>query len=185
MLFPLSYELSLVGVIYLRLEKGCSAREAAGELRTAPGTVAASCPCALRQSLAAILGSVRGALPGRRRGRVPLRDVVLRSLQHPAPSLSSLMLSSAPASLLAATPGLVALLPSTQGMGTCQAPAAGCACSWSWAPALGKCQSESQGHRSPNQTALQSMACRFTSAQMETELSRSLSPRPARRQYLN
>lgn len=185
MLFPLSYELSLVGVIYLRLEKGCSAREAAGELRTAPGTVAASCPCALRQSLAAILGSVHGALPGRRRGRVPLRDVVLRSLQHPAPSLSSLMLSSAPASLLAATPGLVALLPSTQGMGTCQAPAAGCACSWSWAPALGKCQSESQGHRSPNQTALQSMACRFTSAQMETELSRSLSPRPARRQYLN
>lgn len=77
----------------------------------APGTVAASCPCALRQRLAAILGSVRGALPGRERGRVPLRDVVLRSLQCPASSLSSLMLSSALASLLAATPGFAALLP--------------------------------------------------------------------------
>lgn len=52
-------------------------------------------------------------------------------------------------------------------------------------PGPARCRRESCRHGRPNKTVLQSMVCRSTSAQMETELSRSLSPRPARRQYLS
>lgn len=42
MLFPLSYELSLVGIIYPHLERrGAQQGEAEGELHTAPSAVAA------------------------------------------------------------------------------------------------------------------------------------------------
>lgn len=64
-------------------------------------------------------------------------------------------------------------------------PAPAGSLTWRCLPGPARCRSESHGHRRPNKTVLQSTACRFTSAQMETELSRSLSPRPARRQYLS
>lgn len=64
-------------------------------------------------------------------------------------------------------------------------PAPAGSLTWRCLPGPARRRSESRGHGRPNKTVLQSTACRFTSAQMETELSRSLSPRPARRQYLS
>lgn len=168
MLFPLRYELPLAGVIYPHLKRGNIQQGGRKvnftQLHDSPVqgpvlhwglTPAAPCQAGRGEGI---------PLPGC--GAVgPAAPASL--MARPAPSLSHLVPSAAPAAL---RPVRVRIARS----GCFHVSPAAAALPWRGAQ-----------HGKPNETVLQSTACRFTSAQMETELSGSLSPRPARRQYLS
>lgn len=122
MLFPLSYEASLVGVIHLRFGRGeAQLGGTAGELHTLPALRLhpACVPCAGDQCCTGTSthSTMHGALPERK--DLPGRDVpvVLNAPRVSRPGQPArskcLVLSSAPATLHPATPGLAPAAPGT------------------------------------------------------------------------